>query len=548
MAASRGRASGLACVAARTSGITTQHDPRRLSVDQQSQDTPAARLVPQAPVLALRTPAVLLVCAAMAVPFLFATIPPLTDVPGHMGASAVEAYAGDPAFARLLAFHWRLVPNLGTDLVVAALQGTLGLTRAYWAAATIIPPLLAGGILMVARTLNPRGAAGVPWALVFVYSQLLNYGFLNYMLGAALSLLCFAAWMRLDDRPGLREAAAWAAVPLLFLCHVVAGCLFVLLAGAREFALMPGWWPTRAVLRRVRPLLSSVAILVLWRLSAESFTGKNHFSVSSKYDSVFMLLRDQDLLLDVGSLALALAVFVLGWRLRARPHRAVGPALLALLALFLATPYSLGGSSYADARLLPLVPMLAFATQDWSRVAPRVQRLVAACGFALLVLRLAVTTAGFAAYDARYTAELAALPYIPEHSRVIVLNERPCGTLASWRADRLDHLGDLAIAYRRAWTNSQWDVDGAHLLQILYRPSPRFYDDPSQYVWPSRCGGAERKRPTLPEALAALPLDGIDDLWLIDAVLPAGYRNPRLSPRWQGEHSVLYSVLPAAPG
>ncbi len=517
-------------------------------MDQQSRDTPAARLVPRAPVPALRTPVVLLLCAAMAVPFLFATIPPLIDLPGHMGASAVEAYADDPAFARLLAFHWRLVPNLGTDLVVAALRGTLGLTRAYRVVAAIIPPLLAGGILMVARTLNPRGAAGVPWALVFVYSQLLNYGFLNYMLGAALSLLCFAAWMRLDDRPGLREAATWAAVPLLFLCHVAAGCLFVLLAGAREFALMPGWWPTRAVLRRVRPLLSSVAILVLWRLGAESFAGSNHFSVRSKYDAMLMLLRDQSVLLDVGSLALALAVFALGWRLRARPHRAVVPALLALLALFLATPYSLGGSSYADARLLPLVPMLAFATQDWSRAAPRVQRLVAACGFALLALRLAVTTAGFAAYDARYTAELAALPHIPEHSRVIVLNERPCDTLASWRADRLDHLGDLAIAYRRAWTNSQWDVDGAHLLQILYRPSPRFYDDPSQYVWPSRCGGAQRKRPTLPDALAALPLDGIDDLWLIDAVLPAGYRNPRLSLRWQGADSVLYSVLPAAPG
>ena len=496
--------------------------------------------------LALRAPVAALICAAMAVPFLFATIPPLTDLPGHMGASAVEAYADDPVFARLMAFHWRLVPNLGTDLVVAALQGMLGLTRAYWVAAAMIPPLLAAGILAVARCLNPRGAAAAPWALLFVYSDLMNYGFLNYMLGAALSLLCFAAWIRLDDRAGLREAATWIAVPLLFLCHVVAGCLFVLFAGAREYARMAGRWPDRAFLRRVRPLLSSVVILVLWRLSAQSFAGTNRFSVSAKYNAMFTLLRDQDIRLDVGSLVLALAVFVAGWRAGARPHRAVRPALLVLLLLFLATPFSLGGSSYADARLLPLVPMLAFATQDWSRAGPRPQRLVASCGFAVLALRLTVTTAGFAAYDARYTAELAALPHIAEHGRVIVLDRRPCGTIASWRTDRLDHLGDLAIAYRRAWTNSQWDVDGAHLVRILYRPSPRFYDDPSQYVWPSRCASLEKKRPTIHDALAAIPFDGIDDLWLIDASLPNGYRNPRLSLQWQGEDSALYSVLPAA--
>jgi hypothetical protein len=492
------------------------------------------------------TPFVVLICALMTVPFFFATIPPLTDLPGHMGGSAVAAYSDDPVFAKLMAFHWRLVPNLGTDLVVAALQGLLGLTRAYRFAAAIIPPLLAAGILLVARALNPRGAAAAPWALVFVYSYLLNYGFLNYMLGAALSLLCFAAWMLLDERPRLREGATWIAVPLLFLCHVVAGCLFVLFVGSREFALLRGRWRAGEFLRRVRPLLSSVVIIVLWRLDAQSFAGSNRFSFSAKYNAVLMLLRDQNLLLDVGSLILALAVFAVGWRRHARPHPAVMPALLVLIVLFLATPFSLSGSSYADARLLPLVPMLAFATQDWSGVDPRLARRVAACGFAVLAVRLAVTTAGFAAYDARYSAELAALAHIPEHSRVIVLNKRDCDFRLFWRADRLDHLGDLAIAYRRAWTNSQWDVDGAHLLQILYRPSPRFYDDPSQYVWPSRCGGVEKKRPTLRDALAAIPFDGIDVLWLIDASLPTGYRNARLSPQWQGEDSVLYAVLPAA--
>ncbi len=519
----------------------------------------AATLVARPPsgiAAAVRVRLAVLACALLGVPFLFAAVPPLTDVPGHMGAAAVAAYSGDPLLARLLAFRWHLVPNLGTDLVVAALQPVLGVTRAYWLAAAAIPPLLGAGLVVVGRALAPRGAAALPWALVFVYCYPLNYGFLNYMLGVAGALLGLAAWVRLDGRPGLREAAAWLWVPLLFLCHVVAGCLFVLFVGSRELSRLPGPLPRvpglllreprrlAALLGRTRPLLSCVPILVAWRLDASSFAGRNHFSVNAKFNAVLMLLRDQDMVLDIASLVLATAVFVVGWRRHVRPHPAVVPALLALVVLFLVMPSSLSGSSYADERLVPLLPMLAFATQDWSRAPRRLSRAVAVCGVALLAGRLALTTAGFAAYDARYREEMAALPFIPEHSRVLVLNERTCSLHLNWRGDRLDHLGELATVYRRSWTNSEWDVDGAHLLQILYRPSPLFYDDPSQYVWPLVCGGLAKKRPTIEDALAAVPFDGIDDLWLIDAALPEGYRNPRLAAVWHDGDSTLYAVRP----
>lgn len=495
---------------------------------------------------ASRAPFMITICILLIVPFLLVRIPPLTDLPGHMGGAAVAAYSGDPAFARLLSFRWFPVPNLGTDLIVAALQPAIGITRAYWFAALLIPLSLSAGIFMLARVLNPRGAAAIAWALLFVYSYPLNYGFLNYMLGAALSLVGFATWIRLDGQPRLREAATWLFVPLLFLCHVVAGCLFVIFAGAREFDLAWRGRQVRQFLVRVRPLLSSVLIILLWRLSASSFAGTNRISVTAKVNGVTMLLRDQNLLLDVGSLLAALAVFVIGWRRGARPHRAVVPGLLCLMVLFIVTPSSLSGSSYADERLLPLIPMLAFAAQDWSGVERRVARWVATAGLALLVVRLCFTATGFAAYDARYAAEMMALGHIPEHSRVIVINDRDCNSLHHWRANRLDHLGELATVYRRSWTNSEWDVDGAHLLQIRYRPSVRFFDDPSQYVWPRTCGGILKKRPTMQDALARIPFNGIDYLWLIDASLPADYRNAMLSVAWHGGTSTLYAVRPVA--
>ena len=491
-------------------------------------------------------PFAVLICVLLVLPFLVVRIPPLTDLPGHMGGSAVAAYADDPVFAKLMGFRWYLVPNLGTDLLVALLQKSIGITGAFWLVAVIIPPLLATGIFMVARVFNPHGAAAIAWALIFIYSYPFNYGFLNYMLGVALSLIGFAVWIRLDPRPGLRELATWIFVPLLFLCHIVAGCLFVLFVGCREFDLARRQGQMSRLASRIRPLLSSFFIILLWRLSAQSFAGQNRISLNAKRNALVMLLRDQNLLLDVGSLIAALLVFVVGWRKGARPHHAVVPALLLLILLFIIMPSSLSGSSYADERLLPLIPMLAFATQDWSRVDPRLARLVAFSGLALLVTRLSLTVAGFSDYATRYSAELLALRHIPEHSRVIVINNRDCDSRVHWRADRLDHLGDLAIVYRRSWTNSQWDVDGAHLLQIRYRPSERFYDDPSQYVWPSACGSIPKRRPTMRDALAAVPFDGIDYLWLINASLPADYRNPRLQARWRNDSSTLYSVLPDA--
>ena len=500
-------------------------------------------------------PVAVALLALLATPFGFVTIPPLTDVPGHMGSFAAAAHAGDPAFARLMGYRWHPVPNLGTDLLVFALQPALGIVWATWLVTAAIPVLLAGGILLLARTLNRDGAAAIGWALVFVYSFPLSYGFLNYMLGMALALLGLAGWIRLDAHPRRREAAALVALPVAFLCHAVAGCLLALLIGTRELAEARAWAhrsrtrpPLRLLLRlllgRLWPLLSVPVMLVLWRLDSHSLAGRNGYSVSAKLRQLVLLLRDQSMALDIGSLLLALLVFVVGWRRGARPHRAVALGVTALVVLFVLTPYRLAGSSYADGRLLPLIPMLLFATQDWRGVDPRLARLVATGGLVLLLLRTGVTATGFASYAQRYRVELGALSAIAPHSRVLVLNMRDCTNFAHWRTDRLDHLGEMAIVRRRSWTNSEWDVDGGHLLQVRYRPSPRFFDDPSQYVWPDSCGGGPRN-PTMRDALAAIPFNGIDALWLIDAPLPTGYRNPQLVLRWRHGDSAVYAVTPA---
>lgn len=495
-------------------------------------------------------PRVAIACAILAtLPFWLVTIPPLTDVPGHMGRAAIAAWQDDPALRALMGFNWHPVPNLGADLLVEALRHVVSITRAYWLVSAAIPALLTAGVFAVARSLNRTGAAGIGWALVFVWSFPFNYGFLNYMLGVGLSLLGFAGWMRLDGRPGRREALTWLFVPLIFLCHAVSGSMFSLFVASRELAAV-GRLDRRniiAFLRRIRPLIAGVAIIIVWRLGTQTITGVNEIGVRQKLNALIMMLRDQNIWLDLGSLIAALVAAVIGWQRGARVHRAVVPAMLLLAALFVVMPSRLSGSHFADMRLLPVIPLLFFAGQDLSRVSPRLARVIAVSGYALFAIRLAVTTIGFAAYERDYRAQLAALPLLPAYSRVIVLSESRCDATRNWRSDRRGHLGELAAVYRRGWSNGQWDTDGGHLTQIRWRPSAAFYHDPSQHFWPVEC-----LKPGVPDrwsfadAMGQLPYGRFDYLWLIGAH-PAVPPSERLTAVWTGpDGSILYRAMAKA--
>jgi hypothetical protein len=489
-----------------------------------------------------------LICAVLAtVPFWFVTIIPLTDAPGHMGRAAIAALQDDPAFRALMGFHWYPVPNLGADLIVETLRHVMSITSAYWLVAVAVPFLLTLGLFATARRLNRQGAAALPWALLFVWCFPFSYGFLNYMLGVAFSFLGFALWMRFDRHPRVREGLTWIGVPLVFLCHAVGGSMLSLFIASREFSdadlRSRGGWI--AFLARIRPLIVGFGIIVIWRLSTHTIAGATEIGVRQKLNAVVMMLRDQDIWLDIGSLVAALGVYLLGRWKGARIVPALVPAILFLIPLFIIMPSRLAGSHYADMRILPVIPMLVFAGQDWRGVAGA--RWVTLAGFALVAVRLMATTIGFVAYDRDYQAQLGALAHIPQHSVVIALGESPCDATTHWRSDRRGHLGELLQVYRRSWSNGQWDTDGGHLTQVRWRPSDVYYHDPSQHFWPDTCikpGVPDRW--TFGDAMAALPFGRFDYLWLIGPH-PDVPSTERLVPVWSGpDGSILYRASPKA--
>ena len=177
------------------------------------------------PIAALRWPAAAVLAAAFVLPFLFVTVPPLTDVPGHIGRFAVQtAPAGDPVL-RLFDFRWALTLNLASDVLVQALHPLVGVVPATWFLCAATPVLTAVALIAIARVLNPRGAYSLPWALIFVINFPYLWGFLNFALTAALALLAFTSWIALATRPRVRVVESLVVTPTLLIGHGVAGVL-----------------------------------------------------------------------------------------------------------------------------------------------------------------------------------------------------------------------------------------------------------------------------------------------------------------------------------
>jgi hypothetical protein len=501
---------------------------------------------------------VLLVC----LPFFLVEVPPLIDVPGHMGAAAIEAAGPGNPLEKYFSWKWVFTLNIGGGVLMKVLGAQFGILAAGWWSTVLATGLFAGGCLASIRMLNARGGHGAAWALMFVFSFPLLTGFLNYILATGLSLSAFAASVWLERQPKKRAALLMVAQPVAMLCHAIGGLLLFLMVGGnavgRELDRLPqGWWRP-SMWRTVRdetdwvavgkrllvlcwPLIATVVTIVLWKFfSPEPVRSLNKWRWDQKAWYLILTLRDQSLLLDAATTISCFALVLLGWLLGARwKWQQALPGLLVFL-LFVAIPSDINGSAFVDVRLFPVAMMLALGLQDWSGAKDNRARVVAYVGMALLAVRLVVTGSSFADYAEDYRKQLSALHHVEPGSRVLAFVEHSC-LEESWRNTRRDHLASLASLYRQAWVNDNWAVPGLHMVIPRFRPGRNFTADPSEFVWSRKCQGGRLR--SVDSALKYAPIERVDYVWLIDTGLPRR-PDPRLQLVWQEGRSLLFAVRP----
>jgi len=484
------------------------------------------------------------------VPLLLPEVPPLVDLPGHMGRYRVQLDLDSSIFLqRYYGYEWAPIGNLGVDLLLEPLGRLLGLEPAVKLITLAIPPLTVAGFLWVAREVHHRLPPTALFALPFAYAHPFMFGFVNYALSVALAFLAFGLWLRLARQGRFRLRAA-LFVPIsfiVFFSHTfgwgVLGLMCFSAEAVRQRDSGKTWLSSVFGAAAQASLLAfPLFVLVLWRSDIEGGITAGWFDAERKYLFLKGVLRDRWKWFDIGSAVLCLVVIAETVRRRGMAFsRNLAFSALVLLLVFLIMPYVVFSSAYADMRLIPYVIAVALLAIRFREPLPvRTAQMFAVLGLAFVLVRLAGNSWSLALAAQDHRAKLAALDRVPAGARVLSLVGDGCGT--RWRLPRNTHLGAMVIVRRHGFSNDQWASEGVNLLKFRYQDAGQFTTDPSQIVRADSC--RQSAAWTLEEALQHVPRDAFDYLWLIDPSpfdpkLVAGMRQV-----WRGRGSVLYRIRP----
>ena len=487
---------------------------------------------------------ILLACVPLAYP----PVPPLVDLLGHMGRYRVQLDLWQsPDLQRFYAFDWHLIGNLGVDLLVDPLSKLFGLELAVKLIAMAIPPMTVAGFLWVAREVHHRLPPTAAFALPLAFAHPVLFGFLNFALSMALAFLAFGLWLRLG-RLGRTRLRALLFVPISFLIFVThtfgwgtLGLLAFSAEAVRQHDKGTTWWKAglRAAMHAL-VMVGPVFVMLAWRSTVQQGGTADWFNIAIKADYLLKVFRDRWEWFDIASV-LVVAI-VLGFAIANRRltfSRNLAFSALVLFAGFLLLPRIIFGSAYADMRLASYILATALlAIRFRADTFMPMARVLAVLGVGFYLLRVIATTASLAMAADDQTAKLEALDHVPRGARLVSLVGQDCRRL--WALPRNSHLPAMAIVRRHAFSNDQWAIEGANLLSVHYKPAGRFIADPSQIVRPAAC--AHREAWAVDRALAAIPREAFDYLWLID-VPPHDPRNLEgMRLIWRGPGSLLYAV------
>ena len=462
------------------------------------------------------------------VPLLWPDIPPLVDLPGHMGRYRVQlVYAQYPHLHDWYNFSWSLMGNLGVDLLVIPMSKVFGLELAVKLIVITIPAMTVAGLLMIAREVHGRIPATALFALPLAYAFPFHFGFVNFALSMGMALLGFGWWLRLA-RLGKFQFRSLIFLPLsvlIWITHTFGWGVLGVLAFSAELVrhhdanrgqgfvrewLLPWFKAGIQCLVLAPPAL----LMLMWR-SGGHVTGQtaDWFNWRAKMLWIVQVFRDRWQLFDIASVGV---LFLLLFKAIRDPNlqysRNLSLSFLFLAAVYVLLPRIVFGSAYADMRLVPFLMAIGIiAIRPKPGLSMRGAAVVAAIGMTFFTARIAATTWSFFLYDKSYDRELKALEHLPEGARLVSFVGETCYN--EWKMTRLQHVPALALERKLAYTNDQWSMPGAQLLTVRYANAKRFAHDPSQIVTDVQCP-REWWRPVA-WALTRFPRDAFDYVWMI---------------------------------
>jgi hypothetical protein len=503
-------------------------------------------MTPQRPAWFERSALAWLLIALSAVPLLGPGIPPLTDLPGHIGRYRIELdLDSSPYLHQWFTFKWALFGNIGVDLLVVPLSRIFPLEFAVKLIVLSIPPLTVGGMLFTARELHGRIPASAFFALPLAYCYPFQFGFVNFTLSMALVFLSIGFWLWLGrkDRLILRATLFALISPALFLAHCVGwavfGAILLSLEVTRQRERGQAWiqavWRAGLILL---PLLTPLFLILNWWSSGPS--GETLFIPwNIKIYQLLMVLRDRTEWFDVTSAIMLYSMLLYASRgIGFRFHKGLAAAAMVLFVVYLITPGILKDAAFADMRMLPYALAVALLALEPLTENRTWRNVIALAGILFFVARLGTQTLTYHVLERGYKDDLVALDHVERGSRVYAMVVLPCRE--DWWSSRKGHLGSMAVVRREAYANGMWSMAGGRLMTIIYKAAGPFTYSPTQLLPAPECHDPDTL--TMDEVLALLPRQAFDYVWMID--LPHAMRPSAgwLKRVWKGPTSALYRV------
>lgn len=490
-------------------------------------------------------------------PVLVARLPPDDDYPNHLARLHVIALDGrDALLDQFYAIEWRVIPNLGMELVLPLLAAATGVFLAgkLFFATTML--LLLTGPHAIHWALYRRLSLGPLVAVLFAYNGVTKMGVLNYEFGIGLAMFAVAGWIALRGaNPWVRAAVSAACLLALFFCHLMALAIYALVIGSFELWRL---WSARREPRRLAidaavlalPFALAIPLFLLRPATQEGYTAPLDWGgLHARIDGLRLLLEAYFPLADlIALLAMGAALVVLLRRRVLFLHPFCWTMLAVIGAVYLVVPNRVDGSWGVVNRLPIAVLLVMIGALHWDLGSRRARAVFLAALGLLALFRTAAVEAAFWRYD-RITADFEiSLRLIRPGSRVLVaeVDAPPEDALTG----AIEQLPLLAVIERSSLVSLMY----SHPLQqiLVVRPPYR-----------ASTGGFSDQPIPLPVLLAPPQLfppgtkpmyapsgriywsDWVHDydyLYVIDRREPASPAPDRLVPLYDGDRFQLFGV------
>jgi hypothetical protein len=306
----------------------------------------------------------------LAVPFFLVDVPPVLDYPNHLARYFVLAHRDDPIVSQMYATRWTILPNLGMDVVGAAL---LRITDVHLGgrillALSLFAPVV--GVVLYHRVVFGGYSCGALASGLLAYNGAFFLGLMNFLLSLGLALIAGAAWIALRRRNMLVAPIVCGAIAatLIFFCHIFGVLMFAMLIGAYEVDLL---WKrgnsgafaagdVACALGGVAAALSPAVALYLLSSLGTTAVSVGEWLLVPKLWRIFtpFMTTSAEFTLLTGVAVVALLIL---FRRRLEFAPGLPLALAGLVVAFIAAPSSLKGGTFVDLRLALMIGLLLFA-------------------------------------------------------------------------------------------------------------------------------------------------------------------------------------------